>query len=234
MAKIRTSVFRSRHPSTVAQHHYKLSNRLRKCLGIRTSLTVDEHDQIDTCLGQSILEYLLVESEFTSRELQRELRALLASETALKAVLSYKGTKYDDVRILEQEMLRLISAELPGDFFRSYTGEPRQVELAHAACANVITALDKHKAKAGRKSNEWYDPFIYGMWLIAKWSKIGLSIQDRMGEKLRTPFLDLVGAYEMCLLKGMRSGSREARAKRIQVSLNRLKAQDKIGLAPDT
>lgn len=223
MAKVRVEVFRARHPPAVAEHYFKLANRLRRWLGIKISLTVADHDQIDTCLGQSVLDYILAETEFRSRELLKGLRACIASELTLINTLAFRGSKHDSERMLDEEILSLISARLPQEFFQSYAGNPLQIERARSACADVIADLKTQKAKAGRKANEWYDPFAFGMWLIANWSGIGLSTQDRAGTKLRTPFLYLVSTYEMCLPKEMRSGSREARAKRIQVSLKRLR-----------
>lgn len=223
MGKVRVEVFRARHPPPVAKHYFKLANRLRRWLGIKISLMVADHDQIDACLGQAILDYILAETECRSRELHKGLRACIACELVLKKTLAFRGAKHDSERVLDEELLSLISAKLPVGFFRSYSGNPLQIELVRSACADVISDLQTQIAKAGRKANEWYDPFVFGMWLVAVRTGIGLSTQDRVGARLRTPFLDLVGAYEMCLPKQMRSSSRVARAKRIQVSLKRLR-----------
>ena len=92
------------------------------------------------------------------------------------------------------------------------------------ACLVAASDLKSMKAKAGRKSIDWYDDFTRILIFIAELNNISTTIvTDRVTGKPKGPFLELGAAFERLLYPPMRSPSRGALAKRLSRSLRRVK-----------
>jgi hypothetical protein len=220
MAKVLSKVYRKMHPPSEADRYFKMESRLRRFCNFHLNLDVNEHDQVDTCIGESILRFTLYESATDKDTLHRRLKHISDMAKELQIALTSCGPWEFDHSI-EEDTSHFLVQQLGRKLADNIVGS---LTMLHEAAIRSSQDVMTIKGKKGPPTFSWYDPFIFGMRLIAEKSEMSLSVQDRSSERMKTPFLSLVGVYEWCLLKEMWSPSRVARAKRIETSLKRLNA----------
>ena len=220
MAKFITDVPRYRPPPLEADPYFKLINRLSRFSKIRLNLDDEGFDQLEGGLLQATMVYYARADATDSKEITKTLERFSKELRTIIDTLGYIPDKYEMYPSLNDDIAFLVQNELGRESLREcvkYLKTAKEgVEKALAKVTGTVTVK-------GRKDYIWYDIFVAIMRFAAEKSDISLNVQDRVSAKRRTPFLGLVGAYEMCLPRGMRSRNREARAKRIETSLKRLK-----------
>ena len=220
MAKFVTNVPRYRPIPPEAQHYFKLSDRLARWSSIRLKLDVEDFDRVDNGLVQAIMLYTASSEATNSKTILRRLERFSKELSTITNALGFIPDKYEMYPSLNDDIAFLIEKELGWEKLRECI---KGLKIAKDGVQKTMAKVSGTAPAKGRKDYVWYDIFVDTMRFAAEESDISLGVQDRVSLKRRTPFLGLVGAYEMCLPRGMRSPNREARAKRIETSLKRFK-----------
>ena len=219
MAKFVTNAPRYRPIPPQAEHYFKLSERLARCSNIQLKLDVEAFDRVDNGLTQAIMLFTASSEATNSKNIIQTLERFSKELSTITNALDFIPSKYEMYPSLNDDIAFLIEKVLGREKLRECI---KGLEVAKDGVARTLAKVTSTVPVKGRKDYVWYDVFVDTMRFAAEESDISLGVQDRVSPKLRTPFLGLVGAYEMCLPRGMRSPNREARAKRIETSLKRL------------
>jgi hypothetical protein len=217
MARFITNVPRYRPPPLEA-NPYKLSDRLSRFSNIRLKLDDEGFERLEGGLIQATMVYYARAEATDSKELTQTLDRFSAELTTIIEALGYQPDKYEAYPSLNDDIAFLAQNELGWESLRECV---KYLKITKEGVGKASAKVTGTVTVKGRKDYVWYDIFVDIMRFAAEKSNISLSVQDRVSPKRRTPFLGLVGAYEMCLPRGMRSLNRQARAKRIVTSLKR-------------
>jgi hypothetical protein len=201
--------------------HSKLATRLHRFCGIELKGNEAFYSFLRVAIAGAVAEWHADRSSPAKREVAAVLKRISDELKFAETVLSHDYQNFEMTAIGDAG-LRL-RHEMKTHTAKEFRQDATTLKNLSKAAGRALAEVQGIASRAGAPTFDWYDRFIYAMVHVANASGVKITTQgDRTKLKRLTPFLAIVSVYEMCLPKGMRSRTREARASRISSSLKRV------------